>query len=132
MTSISSSSRLFRSIALFVVLLTVTLLGSTVYRPYVYSHHINDGHLADFWPNLMSIPVGYAFMRVFYVYSLNSAVFFLVRKFYMLRCLFGTLYVDMRCFGVSCFFSKHKIPHPNQWGILKPQRNTVYSRKTSE
>nr|DAX44041.1 MAG TPA: hypothetical protein [Caudoviricetes sp.] len=50
----------------------------------------------------------------------------------MLRCLFGTLYVDMRCFGVSCFFSKHKIPHPNQWGILKPQRNTVYSRKTSE
>lgn len=68
MTSISSSSRLFRSIALFVVLLTVTLLGSTVYRPYVYSHHINDGHLADFWPNLMSIPVGYAFMRVFYVY----------------------------------------------------------------
>ena len=64
--------------------------------------------------------------------TLNSAVFFLVRKFYMLRCLFGTLYVDMRCFGVSCFFSKHKIPHPNQWGILKPQRNTVYSRKTSE
>ena len=63
---------------------------------------------------------------------LNSAVFFLVRKFYMLRCLFGTLYVDMRCFGVSWFFSKHKIPHPNQWGILKPQRNTVYSRKTSE
>ena len=28
--------------------------------------------------------------------TLNSAVFFLVRKFYMLRCLFGTLYVDMR------------------------------------
>ena len=67
-----------------------------------------------------------------FIYFLNSAVFFLVRKFYMLRCLFGTLYVDMRCFGVSCFFSKHKIPHPNQWGILKPQRNTVYSRKTSE
>ena len=67
-----------------------------------------------------------------FIYNLNSAVFFLVRKFYMLRCLFGTLYVDMRCFGVSWFFSKHKIPHPNQWGILKPQRNTVYSRKTSE
>ena len=65
-------------------------------------------------------------------YDLNSAVFFLVRKFYMLRCLLGTLYVDVRCFGVSWVFSKHKIPHPNQWGILKPQRNTVYSRKTSE
>ena len=66
------------------------------------------------------------------LYHLNSAVFFLVRKFYMLRCLFGTLYVDMRCFGVSWVFSKHKIPHPNQWGILKPQRSDVYSRKTSE
>ena len=70
--------------------------------------------------------------RLDLVYILNSAAFFLVRKFYMLRCLFGTLYVDMRCFGVSCFFSKHKIPHPNQWGILKSQRSDVYSRKTSE
>ena len=70
--------------------------------------------------------------EISFIINLNSAVFFLVRKFYMLRCLFGTLYVDMRCFGVSWFFSKHKIPHPNQWGILKPQRNTVYSRKTSE
>ena len=72
------------------------------------------------------------FTFAFSMKYLNSAVFFLVRKFYMLRCLFGTLYVDMRCFGVSWVFSKHKIPHPNQWGILKPQRNTVYSRKTSE
>lgn len=59
---------LFCAIALFVMLLTVTLLGSTMYRSYIYSHHINDGHLADFWPNQMSIPVGYVFMRVFYVY----------------------------------------------------------------
>ena len=40
------------------------------------------------------------------VNTLNSAVFFLVRNFYMLRCLFGALYVDMRCFGVSWVFSK--------------------------
>ena len=81
------------------------------------------------YENSFSSGFGIGFISKYY---LNSAVFFLVRKFYMLRCLFGTLYVDMRCFGVSCFFSKHKIPHPNQWGILKPQRNTVYSRKTSE
>ena len=43
-------------------------------------------------------------------FFLNSAVFFLVRKFYMLRCLFGTLYVDMRCFGVSWFFLSIKSP----------------------
>ena len=36
----------------------------------------------------------------------------------MLRCLFGALYVDMRCFGVSWVFSKHTIPHPNQWGSM--------------
>ncbi len=40
----------------------------------------------------------------------NSAIFFLVRKFYMLRCISEALYVDMRCFGVSWVFSKQKIP----------------------
>ena len=48
-------------------------------------------------------------MRIL-IYFLNSTVFFLVRKFYMLRCLLGALYVDMRCFGISWVFSKHKIP----------------------
>ena len=57
-------------------------------------------------------------------YILNSAVFFLVRKFYMLRCLFGALYVDMRCFGVSWGLSKHEIPHPNQWGSMITTKNT--------
>ena len=59
-------------------------------------------------------------MKSFFI--LNPAVFFLVRKFYMLRCLFGVLYVDMRCFGVSWVFSKHKIPHPNQWGSMKSHK----------
>ena len=58
--------------------------------------------------------------------DLNSAAFFLVRKFYMLRCLFGTLYVDMRCFGVSWVFSKHKIPHPNQWGSMKNHKEVMF------
>ena len=57
-------------------------------------------------------------------YILNSAVFFLVRKLYMLRHLFGAIYVDMRCFGVSWLFSKHKIPHPNQWGSMITTKNT--------
>ena len=57
-------------------------------------------------------------------YILNSAVFFLVRKFYILRRHFGALYVDMRCFGVSWLFSKHKIPHPNQWGSIMTTKNT--------
>ena len=48
---------------------------------------------------------------------LNSAAFFLVRRFYMLRCLFGALYAVMRFFGASWVLPKHEIPHPNQWGI---------------
>ena len=51
--------------------------------------------------------------------DLISAAFFLVRKFYMLRCLLGALYFDMRRFGVFWVFSKHKIPRPNQWGSIK-------------
>ena len=36
---------LFRAIALFVMLLTVALIGSTVYRPYIYSHYsLNTGN----------------------------------------------------------------------------------------
>ena len=42
----------------------------------------------------------------------------------MLRCLFGALYVDMRCFGVSWGLSKHEIPHPNQWGSMITTKNT--------
>ena len=61
-------------------------------------------------------------------YILNSAVFFLVRKFYMLRRLFGALYVGMRCFGVSWLYSKHKIPHPNQWGSMKNHKKYFHNR----
>ena len=44
----------------------------------------------------------------------------------MLRCLFGTLYVDMRCFGVSWVFSKYEIPHPNQWGSMKNHKEILF------
>ena len=41
---------------------------------------------------------------------LNSAVFFLVRKFYMLRCLFGTLYVDMRLSLIHIYSPANVMP----------------------
>ena len=35
----------------------------------------------------------------------------------------GALYVDMRCFGVSWLFSKHKFPPPKPMGKYeKPQK----------
>ena len=70
--------------------------------------------------NTINLSSNFEFRKLdFEKYTLNSAVFFLVRKFYMLRCLFGALYVDMRCFGVFGVFSKHTPPHPNQWGSMK-------------
>ena len=61
-----------------------------------------------------------------FFYFLNSVAFFLVRKFYMLGCLSGALYVDMRCFGVSWVFSKHKIPHPYQWESMKSHKKMMF------
>ena len=52
-----------------------------------------------------------------FINLLNSAAFFLVSRFYMLRCLFEALYADMRFFGASWVLPGHEIPHPNQWGI---------------
>ncbi len=56
---------------------------------------------------------------------LNSAAFFLVRRFYVLRCLFGALYVDMRFFGASWVLPRHEIPHPNQWGSMKNHKEML-------
>ena len=39
----------------------------------------------------------------------------------------------MRYFGVSWVFSKHKIPHPNQWGSMKNhKKNDVNSSERSD
>ena len=44
---------------------------------------------------------------------------------------FWALYVDMRCFGVSWVFSKHKRPKP-MGKYEKPQRNDVNSTERSD
>ncbi len=71
-------------------------------------------------------PLNDAQMRGAFLYILNSAAFFLVRKFYMLRCLFGALYVDMRCFGVSWLFSKHKILPPKPMGKYDNHKEILF------
>ena len=58
------------------------------------------------------------------IYFLNSAVFFLVRKFYMLRCLFG-LY--MLIWGASVFlgsFLSIKSPTQTNGEVWKTTKNT--------
>ena len=56
---------------------------------------------------------------------LNSAAFFLVRRFYVLRCLFWALYAVMRIFGASWVLPGHEIPHPNQWGSMKSHKEMM-------
>ena len=44
----------------------------------------------------------------------------------MLRRLFGALYVDMKCFGVSWVFSKHKIPPPKPMGKYDNHKEILF------
>ena len=48
------------------------------------------------------------------------------KHFFANNIYFMTLYVDMRCFGVSWVFSKHKIPHPNEWGSMKNHKEILF------
>ena len=34
----------------------VALIINSTYRPYIYSNHINDWHLADSFPNFLAVP----------------------------------------------------------------------------
>ncbi|PXX23349.1 hypothetical protein EJ73_00698 [Hoylesella shahii DSM 15611 = JCM 12083] len=98
---------------------TVNALRSSqadIVYPYNGIVYQTSAILRRYYLNTKDIKVLYKKNNMLY---LNSAVFFLVRKFYMLRCLLGALYFDMRRFGVFWVFSKHKIPRPNQWGSMK-------------
>lgn len=50
----------------FLLLLSIAFIGSTIYRPYIYNNNIPDLHFADFLPNLFSVPVTYAFYSFIY------------------------------------------------------------------
>ena len=65
-----------------------------------------------FAENLLKDSLFVVIMKIYFFINIihNSAIFFLVRKFYTLRCISESIYVDMRCFGVSWVFSKQKIP----------------------
>ncbi len=44
----------------FLVLLITSLLGTTIYRPYIYSNQLFDCHLADSHTSLLCVPVVYS------------------------------------------------------------------------
>lgn len=50
------------TIILFAILFFVAYLGTTVYRPFIYSNQIFDYHLADIIPSLFCVPVAYSFV----------------------------------------------------------------------
>lgn len=56
-----TSIRLVKRIGIFMLLLTLALIGSMVYRPYAYESNLSDFHFADFLPNLFSVPVAFSF-----------------------------------------------------------------------
>lgn len=36
----------------------ITLILNNTYRPYIYSNHINDWHIADSFTNFLAVPAG--------------------------------------------------------------------------
>ncbi len=59
------------SLFVFVLLLAMSYWGSTVYRPYIYSNHLFDYHLADTIPSLFCVPVAYS-LGVFLSHLFNK------------------------------------------------------------
>ena len=62
------NKRFFGSLGMFIFLFSISYMGSIIYRPYIYHKHINDCHLADFFPNLLSVPIGYSFINTILLY----------------------------------------------------------------
>lgn len=81
----------------FMLLLAISLLGSTVYRGWIYSNGINDCHLADFLPSLMSVPVAYSLVRTIQIYKdMNSRPKF--REIFYL-CIGYLIYESLQLLG---------------------------------
>ena len=79
--------------------------------------------LTSFFEKLFKDPTK-KFANSFLIYTLNSSVFFLVRKFYKLRCIFG-LY--MLIWGASVFlgsFLSIKSPTQTNGEVWKTTKNT--------
>lgn len=54
------------NLILFTILFLTAYIGTTVYRPYIYSNHIFDYHFADIIPSLFCVPVAYSFVCLIY------------------------------------------------------------------
>ena len=54
-----------KKIASPLILLCISLAGSWFYRPWIYSNHINDWHIADSFPSFFCILVPYYFYDSF-------------------------------------------------------------------
>ena len=66
------------SLLLSLLLAAVAMVISYTYRPYIYSHHINDFHLADSFSDLFAVPAmlffGFAIDKDFGKYTIGFNV----------------------------------------------------------
>ena len=54
---------IYRTVGFSLIALCVVL--SFVYRPYAYSHHLNDFHLADSYTSFFGVPLGVCFTQAY-------------------------------------------------------------------
>jgi len=55
------TKRIAEKFCLLFVLFSISYLGTTLYRNYIYLNKIDDYHLADVFPSLFCVPVAFSF-----------------------------------------------------------------------
>ena len=76
------------SLLLSLLLAAVAMVISYTYRPYIYSHHINDFHLADSFSDLFAVPA-----MLFFGFAIDKDFGKYTRGFNVTRiCIFLILY----------------------------------------
>lgn len=55
-------------------LIALCLMLNYLYRPYAYSHHLNDLHLADCYSSFLGVPIVVCFTQILQIKNNNGAI----------------------------------------------------------
>lgn len=85
---------IYRNVGLVLTVLCFVL--SYVYRPYAYSHHLNDFHLADCYTSFFGVPIIVCLTQAFYrekgeKWSIPRNIIYAVLMFFVWELVDGLL-----------------------------------------
>lgn len=102
----TSSKTKLKKVLSFVLLLSLSLLGAWVYRPWIYRNGLFDFHLSDSFPSLFTVPVAYAFYDLIIknktTKKINAIILFSLGAYiYELLQLFGRGFDYYDCIAIA-------------------------------